>query len=90
MVVGLDAGCLTPMGAIARVDGEQLALAAYVGMPDGGHWIRDELAGPADEPAALGREVADRLLSAGAAELLAAERRAERSPIVSGEHRTMP
>ncbi len=76
VVVGLDAGCLTPMGAIARMDGEELALSAYVGMPDGGHWIRDELTGPVAEPAALGRAVADRLLSAGAAELLAAAERA--------------
>ncbi len=76
VVVGLDAGCSTPMGAIARVDGEQLALSAYVGMPDGSHWIRDELAGPGGEPVALGRAVAERLLSAGAAELLAAAERA--------------
>ena len=94
VVVGLDAGCSTPMGAIARVDGENLVLSAYVGMPDGSHWIRDELAGPGGEPAALGRAVAARLLSAGAGELLAEAERAAagesepgRRP---GEHRTMP
>ena len=95
VVVGLDAGCSTPMGAIARVDGEHLALSAYVGMPDGSHWIRDELTGPGAEPAALGRAVAARLLSAGAGELLAAaERAAARGGAEPGrwpgEHRTMP
>ena len=45
-------------------------------MPDGSHWIRDDLSGPVAEPAALGRAVAGRLLSAGARELLAAAERA--------------
>jgi hydroxymethylbilane synthase len=46
-------------------------------MPDGSTWIRDALPGPARDPAALGRQVAERLLAAGAGELLeAAERMA--------------
>ncbi len=76
-VVGaLDAGCHTPVGALASARGDGLELSAYVGLPDGGHWIRDVLLGDAGEPAALGRAVAERLLAAGAAELLA---EAERS-----------
>jgi hydroxymethylbilane synthase len=46
-------------------------LTAWVGAPDGASWIRDELSGDADDPEALGAAVAGRLLSAGAAELLA-------------------
>ena len=72
LVAALDATCRTPVGARARVDGERISVAAYVGLPDGSHWIRDALEGDAASPAALGREVADRLLAAGAAELLAA------------------
>lgn len=72
VVAALDATCETPVGAHARLDDDGLALAAYVGMPDGSTWIRDALAGGDDAPAALGRELADRLLSAGAGELLAA------------------
>ena len=76
-VVGaLDAGCHTPMGALASARDGGLELSAYVGLPDGSHWIRDVLAGDVAEPAALGRAVAERLLAAGAAELLA---EAERS-----------
>jgi porphobilinogen deaminase len=45
-------------------------------MPDGSHWIRDELDADATDPAAAGREIAQRLLAAGAAELLAASERA--------------
>jgi hydroxymethylbilane synthase len=66
LVEALGAGCHTPVGAHAAPGG--LALHAFVGLPDGSAWIRDELAG--DEPEALGRELARRLLSAGAGEML--------------------
>jgi hydroxymethylbilane synthase len=72
VVERLDATCHTPVAAYAELRGGTLELAAFVGMPDGSAWIRDVLAGPAAEPAALGREVAERLLAAGAGEVLAA------------------
>jgi hydroxymethylbilane synthase len=77
VVAALDASCHTPVGAHAQLDGERsLQLTAFVGMPDGSHWIRDELDAAATDPAAAGREIAQRLLAAGAAELLAASERA--------------
>jgi hydroxymethylbilane synthase len=72
----LGATCNTPIGAHAVVDGDALRLEAFVGLPDGSHWIRDALEGSAGEPAALGRAVAERLEAAGARELLAAAERA--------------
>jgi hydroxymethylbilane synthase len=76
-VVGaLDAGCLTPMGALARVRGDRLEVSAFVGLPDGSRWIRDALEQDAADPAAAGRAVAERLLGAGAAGLLAEAERA--------------
>lgn len=72
LVRALDATCHTPVGAHARMQGERLVLAAFVGLPDGTTWIRDTLGGGTDEPALLGRAVAERLLAAGAAELLRA------------------
>ena len=45
-------------------------VAAFVGLPDGSTWIRDALTGDAGDPAGLGREVAERLLAAGAREVL--------------------
>ena len=71
LVETLEADCRTPVGAHAALDGDSLVLTAFVGAPDGGAWVRDSLAAPADEPAALGREVASRLLAAGAAGVLA-------------------
>jgi hydroxymethylbilane synthase len=71
LVARLGAGCQTPVGAHARRDGEDgLAVSAFVGLPDGSAWARDALSGPADDPVALGTRVAERLLHAGAAELL--------------------
>ena len=71
VVTALDATCHTPVGAHARLDGELLTLDGYVGLPDGSAWIRDRVEGRTDDPSALGRELAERMLSAGAGDLLA-------------------
>lgn len=64
----LGASCNTPVGAHARVVGEAvLELRAWVGRPDGSAWIGDRLRGPAPE---VGSVVAERMLTAGADELL--------------------
>jgi hydroxymethylbilane synthase len=76
LVTTLEATCHTPIGAHAMADGRALRLTAFVGLPDGSHWIRDELDGDAAGPAELGREVARRLEAAGARELLAEAERA--------------
>jgi hydroxymethylbilane synthase len=81
LVRALEASCHTPVAAHARLRGDELALAAFAGLPDGSAWIRDELRGPAAEAEALGRSVAERLLAAGAGELLAA---AERGATAAG------
>jgi hydroxymethylbilane synthase len=64
----LGASCNTPVGANARVrDDGELELTAWVGRPDGSAWVDDRLSGL---PEGLGALVAERLLAAGAAELL--------------------
>jgi hydroxymethylbilane synthase len=68
----LDASCHTSLGAhAAPADGGRLLTRAWVGLPDGSAWIRDELVGEIHEPEALGKRVAARLLAVGAAEMLA-------------------
>ena len=72
LVHALGASCNTPVGAHARtVDDSRLRISAWVGLPDGSVWIADALE---DEPEGLGLAVAERLLVAGAGDLL---RRAE-------------
>jgi hydroxymethylbilane synthase len=70
LVRELQATCRTPVAAHAAVEAGGLVLAAYVGLPDGSRWVRDSLAGDPTEPEALGRQVAQRLLAAGAREVL--------------------
>ena len=76
VVTALDASCNTPIGVHARERDGVLRLNAFVGLPDGSHWIRDELDGDGAEPAALGRAVAERLEAAGARDLLEEAERA--------------
>jgi hydroxymethylbilane synthase len=70
VVALLQATCNTPLGVHARVEGEALAIDAFVGLPDGSEWIRDRLEGRAEEPALAGAELTQRLLGAGAREIL--------------------
>lgn len=68
LVRALGASCESAVGAYARVASEgQLELRAWVGRADGSSWIADELSGSG---AGLGAAVAQRLLAAGAAEML--------------------
>jgi hydroxymethylbilane synthase len=77
VVTALEATCNTPIGAWARGENGALRLTAFVGLPDGSHWIRDDFDGDPRDPSALGKEVGRRLDAAGARELLAeAERHA--------------
>lgn len=69
-VAVLEATCATPIGVHARIDGDRIAIDAFVGLPDGSEWIRDRVEGKAGEPALVGALLAERLVSAGAADLL--------------------
>jgi hydroxymethylbilane synthase len=68
LVHALGASCHTPVGAYARMQGEgQLTVTGWVGLPDGSAWLRDEITGDAES---IGTLCAERMLAAGAAELL--------------------
>ena len=70
VVALLEADCTTPIGVYARVAGERLEIEAFVGLPDGSEWIRDRVQGQASEPGAAGALLAERLLGAGARNIL--------------------
>jgi len=74
----LRATCNTPIGVHAVKTGDDtLRLTAFVGLPDGSRWIRDELELPfLDAASQIGLNVAARLRQAGADELLAEAERA--------------
>ncbi len=64
----LEASCNTPIGAYARPLGDGTTeLRAWVGRTDGSAWLSDRLVGA---PEGLGTSVAERMLVAGAEDLL--------------------
>ncbi|EED31587.1 porphobilinogen deaminase [gamma proteobacterium NOR5-3] len=67
----LQGGCEVPIAAYAVHEGDQLWLRGLVGRPDGSNTLRADARGSRDNPEALGITVADALLEAGAAEILA-------------------
>jgi hydroxymethylbilane synthase len=66
----LGGSCQSPIAAHARLDGKLLMLDGLVAEPDGSRLLRDSLSGSADDPAALGHQLAERILAAGAGLLL--------------------
>ena len=66
----LEATCETPLGICARHMEGTLAVAGFAGLPDGSEWVRDALRGDPEQPAALGEALAERMLAAGAGEIL--------------------
>lgn len=70
----LRGGCMAPVGALGRMTGPRLELSAVVLSADGSRRLAaSEVARPT-EAEAIGVQVADRLLSQGAAELIASSR----------------
>lgn len=67
----LEGGCQVPIGAFGRWEGGQIVLDGMVGRPDGSRIVRGSARGPAQEPEALGRRLAEELLGRGAGAILA-------------------
>ena len=66
----LEGGCQVPIAGHALLDNDQLWLRGLVGSVDGKTIIRDEIRGAAADAETLGVTLAERLLEAGAAEIL--------------------
>jgi hydroxymethylbilane synthase len=69
-LAALGASCQTPVGVCARLGEGGLEMFGYAGRPDGSDWVRDRLSGDPEQPAALGEALAERMLAAGAREIL--------------------
>jgi hydroxymethylbilane synthase len=71
LVAALNASCNTPLGAHATLErAGRMRLRAFCGLPDGSEWLRDEIEVDASDPEAIGRALAERMLAAGAADIL--------------------
>ena len=67
----LNGGCQVPIGGYAILEDDQMWLRGLVGKPDGSVILRDEIRGPQAKAEALGVALAERMLAAGADEILA-------------------
>ena len=70
VVAALETSCRTPVGASSEIADGRVHAFGYVGLPDGSDWITDSVEGDGADPAAVGRLLAERMLAAGAADLL--------------------
>lgn len=66
----LQGGCQVPIACYAIHRDGQLWLRGLVGAPDGSQMLFDEITGPVAEAEAMGVELAERLLAAGADKIL--------------------
>ena len=66
----LEGGCQLPVGARATVQGDSVTLAGVVAEETGARVFRGQVTGSLSETAALGVELAERLLGEGAAQVL--------------------
>jgi hydroxymethylbilane synthase len=74
MLAALRAGCLAPVAAWGRIDGDQLLLSGRVISLDGRILLEGQSAAAPEDGMLLGRRVADELLDQGAAEVIQAAR----------------
>lgn len=70
LLADLEGGCQVPIGAWARMERQEMVLEACVVSVDGVEYVRERLAAPPEHAVELGRQVAQRLLEAGAARIL--------------------
>lgn len=68
----LQGGCQVPIACFAELkDSQNLSVRALVGSVDGSLILEDEISGPRESAEQLGIELAERLLAAGAGDILA-------------------
>ena len=66
----LGGSCQSPIAAYAELAADRMTLRGLVAEPDGSRVLRDSLSGSSEKPAALGEQLAELMLAAGAGPLL--------------------
>jgi hydroxymethylbilane synthase len=75
MLAALHGGCMAPIAAWGRMEGEHLVLTGRVLDPAGTRKLEATIAGVPHEAESLGQSIANALLERGAADLIAECRR---------------
>ena len=60
----IQGSCTTPVGAIATLEGDEIALHGFLATADGARHVKTRFRGPADQPVRAGEALAAALLSA--------------------------
>lgn len=66
----LGGGCMVPIAALGRCQGERLQLQGLVSLPNGQRVLRHRVEGPCEQAVTLGQELAEVLLASGAGDML--------------------
>ena len=66
----VEGSCEVPVGALARVDGGNISIEGFIGMPDGTRLVRERAHGKCEDAQRLGSALGEKLLAAGGREIL--------------------
>lgn len=66
----LDGGCQVPMGAIAKIEGDEISIHGFVGEVDGAKLLKAQLTDHVDNYDQIGQKLAEKLMKEGAQEIL--------------------
>ncbi|MGA2813491.1 MAG: hydroxymethylbilane synthase [Candidatus Acidiferrum sp.] len=72
LLAAMQGGCQVPMGAWARMERGEFVMEACVCSVDGAQYIKERVSGSPEQPAQLGEQLAQKLLEAGALDILQA------------------
>jgi len=71
VLVTMQCGCHAPVGAFAKIDGDDIEICAFISDLQGKNFIRRRIKGPAAQAADLAEKLAKDLLSSGGKKILA-------------------
>lgn len=67
----MQCGCHGPVGAYAKITGDEIDIRAFISEPRGDNFISRQITGPANQAIRLAEQIAHELLNAGGKEILA-------------------
>ena len=70
VLVTMQCGCHAPVGAFAKIDGDDIEICAFISDLQGQNFIRRRIKGPAAQAGKLAKKLASQLLHAGGTKIL--------------------
>ncbi len=70
VLVTMQCGCHAPVGAFARIVGDDIEIHAFISEVDGTNFIMRQITGPAEKAGSLAEKIANDMLASGGSEIL--------------------